>query len=268
MVNVWFALGWTPPSPITPPDTIPEAVANMNLGIVGGNVPVAPGGDTCPGDDGLLFSWHGENVDVAEGTPAGCATGAGDGTADANSTPALNATHWTKDGTNSIDIPTAADYYYFTWANDTMERAAGTLDFWFYSNSCANSARVWGVDDAGDQGEFYIKVYNNEDECNLWFYACYSGTCQTGAMTAVNPGTGYADSTAYHVRAMWRETDLNPNFKICMDTTDGTTNCGTDDDNPGAWNGDDSGIMYFGDQDGWGGDFKIDLIKIYNDWDH
>ena len=41
MVNVWFALGWTPPSPITPPDTIPDAVANMNLGIVGGNVPLS-----------------------------------------------------------------------------------------------------------------------------------------------------------------------------------------------------------------------------------
>ena len=41
MVNVWFALGWTPPSPITPPDTIPDAVANMNFGITGGSVPAA-----------------------------------------------------------------------------------------------------------------------------------------------------------------------------------------------------------------------------------
>ena len=50
MVNVWFALGWTPPSPITPPDTIPDAVANMNFGILGGNV---PGGGTtkCVGID-------------------------------------------------------------------------------------------------------------------------------------------------------------------------------------------------------------------------
>ena len=43
MVNVWFALGWTPPSPITPPDTIPDAVANMNMGILGGSVPAAGG---------------------------------------------------------------------------------------------------------------------------------------------------------------------------------------------------------------------------------
>ena len=40
-VNVWFALGWTPPSPITPPDTIPDAIANMNFGITGGSVPAA-----------------------------------------------------------------------------------------------------------------------------------------------------------------------------------------------------------------------------------
>ena len=37
MVNVWFALGWTPPSPITPPDTIPDAIARMNVGILGGS---------------------------------------------------------------------------------------------------------------------------------------------------------------------------------------------------------------------------------------
>ena len=46
MVNVWFALGWTPPSPITPPDTKPDAVANMNFGILGGNVAAVGGGDS------------------------------------------------------------------------------------------------------------------------------------------------------------------------------------------------------------------------------
>ena len=44
MVNVWFALGWTPPSPITPPDTIPDAIARMNVGILGGSGTVTPGG--------------------------------------------------------------------------------------------------------------------------------------------------------------------------------------------------------------------------------
>ena len=54
-VNVWFALGWTPPSPITPPDTIPDAIANMNFGITGGSVPAgAPAGDTY--EVGELFS--------------------------------------------------------------------------------------------------------------------------------------------------------------------------------------------------------------------
>ena len=59
MVNVWFALGWTPPSPITPPDTIPDAVANMNFGIVGGSVPAAaPGGCTWGSGDSVLFNFE------------------------------------------------------------------------------------------------------------------------------------------------------------------------------------------------------------------
>ena len=59
MVNVWFALGWTPPSPITPPDTIPDAVANMNFGILGGNVPAAaPGGCTWGSGDSVLFNFE------------------------------------------------------------------------------------------------------------------------------------------------------------------------------------------------------------------
>ena len=63
-VNVWFALGWTPPSPITPPDTIPDDIANMNFGITGGSVPVAPGGstvDNCP-DATYDFAWTGDNT--------------------------------------------------------------------------------------------------------------------------------------------------------------------------------------------------------------
>ena len=52
MVNVWFALGWAPPSPITPPNTVPDAIANMNFGITGGSVPAAPGGTTCSADVG------------------------------------------------------------------------------------------------------------------------------------------------------------------------------------------------------------------------
>ena len=58
-VNVWFALGWTPPSPITPPDTIPDVVANMNFGITGGSVPVAESGD-CPTGT-YTFAWNGEH---------------------------------------------------------------------------------------------------------------------------------------------------------------------------------------------------------------
>ena len=57
MINVWFALGWTPPSPITPPNTVPDAVANMNFGITGGSVPAAPGGEITY-DVGNIASEH------------------------------------------------------------------------------------------------------------------------------------------------------------------------------------------------------------------
>ena len=56
-VNVWFALGWTPPSPITPPDTIPDAIANMNFGITGGSVPSAPGAATDYTADAYMISY-------------------------------------------------------------------------------------------------------------------------------------------------------------------------------------------------------------------
>ena len=56
MINVWFALGWTPPSPITPPDTIPDAIANMNFGIIGGSVP-AGGAATDYTSDGSMVSY-------------------------------------------------------------------------------------------------------------------------------------------------------------------------------------------------------------------
>ena len=52
-VNVWFALGWTPPSPITPPNTVPDAVANMNMGIIGGSVPA---GEASPYEDFTTYT--------------------------------------------------------------------------------------------------------------------------------------------------------------------------------------------------------------------
>jgi len=63
-VNVWFALGWTPPSPITPPNTVPDAVANMNMGIIAGSVPAgAPSGANCDSEVALAG-----NVAVESGT--------------------------------------------------------------------------------------------------------------------------------------------------------------------------------------------------------
>ena len=62
MVNVWFALGWTPPSPITPPDTIPDAVANMNFGILGGNVAAGGGSLTCT--QGVGIAWNADDSDL------------------------------------------------------------------------------------------------------------------------------------------------------------------------------------------------------------
>jgi len=64
MVNVWFALGWTPPSPITPPDTIPDAVANMNFGILGGNVPAGE----APATPDLFYESFGTDSDEYDHT--------------------------------------------------------------------------------------------------------------------------------------------------------------------------------------------------------
>ena len=52
-VNDWFALGWTPPSPITPPNTVPDAVANMNFGVIAGGAP-ADGAACTPANDSVL----------------------------------------------------------------------------------------------------------------------------------------------------------------------------------------------------------------------
>ena len=117
MVNVWFALGWTPPSPITPPDTIPDAIARMNVGILGGNVPV--GGDPCStcnsNTDGRILEHAGLDGSTdaawsyARGVryafPAGgmCVTGIFLSAGDAGAAAILAYAIYTDDGTSNCD---------------------------------------------------------------------------------------------------------------------------------------------------------------------
>lgn len=70
-------------------------------------IAAAPSGDSCA--DGFVLSWHAENVDVTQGTPAGCSA-IGDSVATANSTVTLDGTS-VSDGSYAILSNAAYEYY-------------------------------------------------------------------------------------------------------------------------------------------------------------
>ena len=128
MVNVWLALGWTPPSPITPPDTIPDAVANMNMGILSGSVPVAESGD-CPTGT-YAFAWNGDHGDGDHYacTASGGATRLGTNDGTDRVSDAINS-----DGDNEFVMSTRD--MYISWAcaaGDLLDGDVATIWLSYY----------------------------------------------------------------------------------------------------------------------------------------
>jgi hypothetical protein len=236
------------------------AIARMTVLVLGGGGGGASA-DSCSG--GLIFSWHGEDADVTVGTPTGCS--AGDETGTASSGATISSTQ-KKDGSNSVSIPTSSDYYSFTLSSsDIFNDDAGTVDFWIYMDTHSNHGGILRFQETAGTDEIYIRMEESggNDELQVWHEG---NSVERTAYTSVGPIT---EDTWYHVIVKWDTVSAHGGnyLSICADTTNGTTNCGTNASQPSSLS-DDSGTLVIGDFAGWnGGDgYYLDLFKIYDSW--
>lgn len=221
---------------------------------------VTANSDSCTG--GLLFSWHAENTDVtlggvAGGVNNGCSVGDTTGTANSGATI---STDEHQDGTKSVSIPTASDYYAFDWADDIIKANAGTIDLWIKWTTVVDGPVM-----------FYLNVdVNNRIYIGIDGTSKYIFLYHVAGGTSVHARTNFPvfdAGTWYHVKARWDHSAHSGLYlKITMDTTTGESNSADDGtDAPGTWSG-SSGTVNVGDYYGYGGVFFIENLKIYDSW--
>lgn len=207
--------------------------------------------DQCTGT--LLFSWHAENADVTSGTPCGCSSGDTIGTASSGAT--IDAVvYW--DGTHSVSIPTASDYYTFDAAS-ILSSTAGTFvtKFRVHTWAAGNNLLYANID---ANNYLVIRLIGTDEIDTKW----------DGNSTAVQITTTDANislDTWYTATVKWTTADVNPNLWMQICDTD-NANCATaisSNTNLTAWVGTLSYIR-FGDYSGAGGVLNLDYIKIYN----
>jgi len=225
--------------------------ARMSIGVIGGGVPAATGGDSCTGT--LLFSWHGENADVTLGTPAGCAAGDTTGTANSSATIS-NSQFW--DGSNSVSCPSMSDYYSFDYTSNFNE-TEGTLVFrirvvtWYGTTF---------FDVTYDANNYLRLALLGTDEMRL----SHKDTA-TGVIVADTTDANIALNTWYTVTAKWNKANVNPNLSLVVCDTD-NANCsttGVSNVNLLSWGGSPS-VIKIGEIYGNNAAFFFDGIKIYN----
>lgn len=212
--------------------------------------------DSCTG--GLLFSWHCENVDVTVGTPTGCS--AGDTTATANSSAAINNDHTAQDGSNHCDFPTASDRYLFDISsNDIATTAAGTVIFYVKFQTITaymGLFRIYG--DADD----YISVTVNAtaDEAYL-SYAGQGGSTRSAVTGAANMTTG----VWYKITAKWSVAGVDESGTKYLSIDVDDTNRGYGTSAVTAFTN-AAVSLQIGETGGVSSDAQIDNIKVYNSW--
>ncbi|MGV0961816.1 MAG: hypothetical protein ACOYB1_18480 [Limnohabitans sp.] len=223
---------------------------------------VAPSGDSCTG--GLLFSWHAENVDVTQGTPAGCSVG--DTTATAVNSASISTDYALgSDGTHSAKIVTSGSWnsYNFDWnrtTNSILTLSAGTIDLWFRYSGTINS-----------QNLFYLYVDGSNRIYPYIDSAGYIGASWVYGGDAKPARTTFpiiSENTNYHCKFRWDTTAHSGLYrKVTCDTTTGESNSadtGTEAFS-GTWSG-DTGTLSIGDSGTPGATLYIDKVKIYNYW--
>jgi hypothetical protein len=225
------------------------------LMVVGGGVPVATG-DSCT--DGLLFSWHCEDLDVTVGTPKGCSAGDTTGSAASGAVIAAGGT----DGSNYLNIPTAGDYVDFTISSrDIADDRYGTLTFDLYIDTFSNGeAYGWIRDSAtGDMIRFSMLNATNYQVCVRYSKAA----APASDITICTSNADLQEDTWYSVTVKWTTADVNPNLYIVVD---GHGTAGSSNTNLNTFtNGPDT--LRFGDVYGSNpGPVKFDNIKIYNSY--
>lgn len=221
---------------------------------------VAAGGDSCTGD--LLFSWHGENLDVTVGSPAGCSAGDTTGTAVSAAAIDTDGTPAPKDGSGACSFPTAGDSFSFTISSeDIIKHASGTLDTWLYISTFDSDATLLKA--AVDTNN-YVDVRLKTSTTNQLRLVHNAGATTRMATTTVSGGLSL--STWYHVIAKWDETAHGSNYlSICVDETNGTTNCGDTPSALGTWAGTLS-TLSIGEVWGIAAATFLDNLKIYGTW--
>lgn len=218
--------------------------------------------DSCTG--GLLFSWHMENLDVtlggvAGGVNNGCS--AGDTTGTAASLAELSAVQ-AHDGTNSLSIPTTADYVTFSVAaNDIVSETAGTVILHFYVTTWLANANLIRITNGVDNINRITIYLSGTDELGLYYLGNSVGTgvITTDANMVVN--------NWYTVTAKWTTAAVDPNTWIQVCDTNGA-NCSTvisGNTQPTAMTVAIDRIK-FGEDTATAGYFFLDNVKIYGSY--
>jgi hypothetical protein len=243
-----------------PPDRLPSLVAPAQAsGIMmmqGGVPPAPPAGDSCT--DGLLFSWHMENIDLSLGSIPGCSVG--DTTATLSGTAALTLTK--VDGDYGLTWGTGAATFAVS-NNDIIHGDHGTLDIWLYLTAHDNGDPFLVAYDGVNHENGYIQIASCGTGCIRSYY-------QDGTTMAFVTRESLSDSTWYHAKMFWDKTGAAKGasagtsiLTFCIDTDTGGTNCAS----TGYTSSNGTvGItkLILGEFNGWGSRGSFDVIKIYS----
>lgn len=207
--------------------------------------PATSSADVCGGADGLIFSWHCENLDVTVGTPTGCSSGDTTGTA---ASAAVITNNVAQDGISSLHIPTSSDTVAFTvTGRDIFDARAGTIDFYFmWTNSFVAGAGVW---DSSLDATHRMRAFTSAGSFLKFRFQGGADLTSTNAMNA---------SQWYHFKYTWTTNNVNPNLALYQDGVLQAV------DNVNIADFGIATTLTFGEFLGTGSDYFLDDIKIYN----
>ena len=248
-VNIAFAAYNPPPSTFPKIAQVPEAVANMNFGILGGSVPAAPAGcGTCGTNE--VFDWQAESTTISDSS--GC-----------------NA-----EGTCSISLGGNAAI-----SNDSFTGwpAAGTYSYLSYNGASESSIAVSGMNTTvgtisfnffhADYGGAYLDVqilklqYDADDYILVTYYpnSRFIRAYHSGAGSEdYNYTSALVDDTAYSVMICWDS--VANQLDILIDDGDlGQAGAITVTALSGA-----PTTLYIGNAGAQTDDYYIDNIKVYD----